>query len=180
MFYSKETGGFYDPKIHGKDIPADAVEITDAEHDALLVGQSKGKRITARADGRPELADVIINLDELKQNKKKEIGRARDNAAEADVTVVAGNFKADDRSRRLLHEAIVLAVAGGSLPSTWADAAEREVEIASLNDLVVIAEAIAAQARATETSCRHLEKLIDRAADPAALNAVSWPGSEIK
>jgi hypothetical protein len=38
-------------------IPADAVEISDAEHAALLAGQSAGKCITADADGRPVLTD---------------------------------------------------------------------------------------------------------------------------
>lgn len=57
MFYSKSTGGFYDTAIHGENIPADAVEITAEEHIALLVGQSKGKRIVSDSDGAPTLAD---------------------------------------------------------------------------------------------------------------------------
>lgn len=57
MFYSKSTGGFYTREIHGDAIPADAVEITTAEHAALLAGQGQGKRITADADGRPLLQD---------------------------------------------------------------------------------------------------------------------------
>lgn len=57
MEYSKETGGFYLPAIHGANIPADAVEITDAEHKALLAGQSAGRLIRADANGRPVLVD---------------------------------------------------------------------------------------------------------------------------
>ena len=57
MFYSKSTGGFYDTAIHGDNIPADAVEITEAEHAALLEGQSQGKRIVADESGRPTLQD---------------------------------------------------------------------------------------------------------------------------
>ena len=57
MFYSKQTGGFYDRDIHGDNIPADAVEITDAEHAALLEGQSSGKIITADNNGNPVLSD---------------------------------------------------------------------------------------------------------------------------
>ncbi len=56
MFYSATTGGFYDTAIHSE-IPADAVEITDEQHAALLDGQSIGKRIVADADGRPVLSD---------------------------------------------------------------------------------------------------------------------------
>lgn len=57
MFYSKSTGGFYTYEIHGDSIPYDAVEITEAEHAALLEGQSQGKRIVADENGRPILQD---------------------------------------------------------------------------------------------------------------------------
>lgn len=57
MFYSKQTCGFYDAAIHGENIPADAVEITEAEHRFLLDGQSQGKRIAAAATGYPVLVD---------------------------------------------------------------------------------------------------------------------------
>jgi len=53
--YSRQTAGFYTPEIHGEAIPADAVEITDAEHAALLEGQAAGGVIMADADGRPFL-----------------------------------------------------------------------------------------------------------------------------
>ena len=57
MFYSKTTGGFYVREIHGDNIPADAVEITTEEHQALLEGQSQGKLIQADANGLPVLVD---------------------------------------------------------------------------------------------------------------------------
>lgn len=58
MFYAKSTGGFYDPDIHGEQIPKDAVEITDQEYTALIEGQSSGKIIIADESGKPILADV--------------------------------------------------------------------------------------------------------------------------
>lgn len=57
MFYSKSTGGFYSREIHGDTIPADAVEITEAEHAALIEGQGQGKCIVGDANGRPALQD---------------------------------------------------------------------------------------------------------------------------
>jgi len=57
MFYSKSTSGFYVPEIHGGNIPSDAVEITTAEHVALLEAQSLGKRITSGGDGFPIAID---------------------------------------------------------------------------------------------------------------------------
>lgn len=57
VFYSQTTGGFYVRDVHGDNIPADAVEITEAEHAALIEGQSSGKRIAADENGRPILQD---------------------------------------------------------------------------------------------------------------------------
>ena len=57
IYYAKSTNGFYDAAIHGDNIPADAVEITEAEHAALIEGQSLGKVIVADESGRPILQD---------------------------------------------------------------------------------------------------------------------------
>ena len=57
MFYSASTNGFYTHEIHGDNIPGDAVEITEAEHAALIEGQSQGKVIVADESGRPILQD---------------------------------------------------------------------------------------------------------------------------
>ena len=57
MFYSSQANGFYSREIHGDNIPADAVEITKAEHTALLAGQAEGKRIVPDADGVPVLQE---------------------------------------------------------------------------------------------------------------------------
>jgi hypothetical protein len=54
MLYSKTTGGFYDFVIHGNGIPEDAVEITPAEHAALLESQSNGMAIIADSEGKPQ------------------------------------------------------------------------------------------------------------------------------
>lgn len=57
MFFSAQTGGFYSREIHGGNIPADAVEITDSEHAALMEGQIRGCIIAATATGFPILQD---------------------------------------------------------------------------------------------------------------------------
>lgn len=57
IFYSANQNAFYTTAIHGDNIPGDAVKITEAEHAALIEGQSLGKRIAADANGRPILQD---------------------------------------------------------------------------------------------------------------------------
>ncbi len=62
MFYSKTTGGFYDPVIHGSDIPVDAVEITADQHAQLLAGQSNGQQIVPDENGMPILVNHVVDL----------------------------------------------------------------------------------------------------------------------
>ncbi|WP_454870020.1 phage tail assembly chaperone [Pseudomonas lini] len=56
MYFSKGTGGFYDPAIHTV-LPEDAVEITRERHAELLDAQSIGQRISCGEDGFPMLID---------------------------------------------------------------------------------------------------------------------------
>lgn len=58
IYYSKQTGGFYIEEIHGADIPADAVEISEAKHREMIDGQSSGKIIGADSKGNPVLQDA--------------------------------------------------------------------------------------------------------------------------
>lgn len=62
--YSKSTGGFYSTEIHGEDMPADVVEITEEHYADLLAGQAAGKRIVPGPDGYPVLADQPAPTDE--------------------------------------------------------------------------------------------------------------------
>ena len=57
MFFSPAKLGFYVPSINGSAIPPDAVEITPAQHAALLAAQSAGKRIVPDANGCPVAQD---------------------------------------------------------------------------------------------------------------------------
>lgn len=57
MLYSKGTGGFYDPKIHGKAIPPDVVEISADEYAGLMQAQTAGKQIQGGQNGKPIAVD---------------------------------------------------------------------------------------------------------------------------
>ena len=57
MKYAPSTGAFYVPEIHGTSIPADAVDITPQQHEALLTAQAAGKRIVPDANGYPVAQD---------------------------------------------------------------------------------------------------------------------------
>lgn len=59
LFYSKSENGFYSRAVHGDKMPDDAMEISQGEHLALLLGQIVGKQITGDDDGRPYLIDPL-------------------------------------------------------------------------------------------------------------------------
>lgn len=86
MLFSKSTGGFYDLVIHGDNIPADAVEITEVEHANLLYAQSQGKRIDADVNGKPIAVDPIQTLDDV---KAQQIAKINASCNEFMSTIVA-------------------------------------------------------------------------------------------
>lgn len=60
LYYSKSIHGFYDDTIHTPEqIPTDAVPITPEYHQALLIGQGRGRVIQANSDGFPILVDYV-------------------------------------------------------------------------------------------------------------------------
>lgn len=55
-FYSQSTGCTYLPEIHGKNMPADALEISEAVYLAVIASPEPG-RIRSHVDGLPVLID---------------------------------------------------------------------------------------------------------------------------
>lgn len=91
MFYSKSTKGFYIVEIHGSDIPDDAVEITTAEHSALLDAQTNGKEITSDAQGRPIAVDrveTVLSYDELRRAEYPPVADYLDGVVKGDQTQI--------------------------------------------------------------------------------------------
>lgn len=126
MFYSKTTGGFYAREIHGDNIPADTVEITAEEHQALIEGQSKGKRIVADASGFPVLQDPPPPTE-------AELVAQYESALDAHLDAVAQSYRYADRTRLALragypnqHQA--LATAFGTWMDTCNDLAKQRYQ----------------------------------------------------
>lgn len=72
MLYSKTTGGFYVPEIHGSAIPEDAVEISVEAHVELLAAQSAGKVIVSDKKGLPKAvapAAPVITWDDVRSKR---------------------------------------------------------------------------------------------------------------
>lgn len=72
--YSPSTHGFYTPEIHGANMPADVVEVTDDAWRSLLDAQSAGKCIQW-GTGAPVAADKVVSLEELTHQVRRQRNR---------------------------------------------------------------------------------------------------------
>lgn len=85
-YYSKTTGCTYLPSVHGKDMPADAVPISDEIYSRVIANPEPGKVRSHDAKGLPILIDApSATADVL------ELCARIDRAADAARTRVAGN-----------------------------------------------------------------------------------------
>jgi hypothetical protein len=108
MLYSKSTKGFYAPAIHGNNIPTDAVEITDAEHAALLNGESNGSTIIADAQGKPKLqAPPAATVATTKAAKLAALAAKRYEIETGGITVAGATIMTDPASQAKLTGAWV-------------------------------------------------------------------------
>lgn len=75
LHYSPSTGGFYRTEVHGGGIPADAVEITAAQHAELMEAQEAGATFAAAPDtGGPTIVPPPEpDLALLQQSVKRQV-----------------------------------------------------------------------------------------------------------
>lgn len=173
MFYSKQTGGFYDTAIHGDSIPSDAVEITVEQHAALLAGQSTGKRIVADANGHPTLQDPPkATAVEVWEHIKAERDRRTDSGG---YKVGTKWFNSDQKSRSQQLGLVLLGTipAGlqwktmdGSFITMTATLAQQVLGAAAASDQAIFA--------AAETH----KAAMEASADPSAYDfSGGWPAT---
>ena len=175
MFYAKSTGGFYDTAIHGDNIPADAVEITAEEHQALLEGQSQGKLIVADENGYPTLQDPPpLTLDEAKVAKLAEINAACDaeigaiKATYPDTEVMTWD-KQEREARALLADAAAVT------PLIDAIASARGLDRVELaNRIIAHADQFAVASGASLGKRQKLKDEINAATKVKQVEAIVW------
>lgn len=132
MFYSPSNNAFYVEAIHGQrllpsgqvnsdcKIPPDSVEISGAQHAALLEGQAQGKRIAADAKGSPVLVTPPApTLVDLKATKNAEINAARLAANRSTFAHADKVFACDELSRSDIDGANGMISNLGALPQGW-------------------------------------------------------------
>lgn len=74
IYYSKSTGGFYDPKLHSV-IPDDAVELSKTDYQELLNAQAQGCTIIASDTGSPVAVSPDISASPTAEDIRTEARR---------------------------------------------------------------------------------------------------------
>ena len=120
------------------------------------------------------IAPAAKTLAETKQAKRFEIERARDLSVNANVTTHGRQWQADERSQKLLSSAITLASSGLPLPAQWRDAANVNMPITALSDLLAIAGAMATQTQNAYSKSWIKKAEIDAATTITQVEAITW------
>jgi hypothetical protein len=113
--YSGSTRGFYDDAIHGESsIPADAVNVTQKEYDALFEGQRHGLEIVLGEDGRPILAAPTLDPDQREAAFSVAVtarldafatGKQYDSITTARMATLSEDFSEDGRIANAAYDA---------------------------------------------------------------------------
>jgi hypothetical protein len=124
IYYSKTTGGFYDPNIHlPEQIPGDAVEITEAAHQQLLSLQSNGKQIVGDSSGSPTVIDPesLFTLRQIKDSRLSYINIKRQESFNTGFVFDGVIYDSDDQAKTNITGVMASIIAGIPLPLdfTW-------------------------------------------------------------
>lgn len=81
LYFSPSAGGFFSSALHGTDMPADALEISDQEYAALVVARGKGQMVRLNANGRPEAVQAVADPTDAKRMLLAAVSRRIETAA---------------------------------------------------------------------------------------------------
>lgn len=146
MFYSKETKGFYDSKIHGDRIPADAVEITMEYYAELLQAPLSGKIIVANESGYPIAIDPPQPV-RTKALLLAEVAAKRWQVETSGIIIGDTPIATDRESQAQLTSSYTLLKSGLITNTPW-KSADGRFTLVTLPDLEPIAQAVGAHVRA--------------------------------
>lgn len=127
-FYSAARGGFFDESIHGargakgSKIPKDAVEVAQADYEALLAEQAAGKSILA-VNGAPVAGVRVATAEELlasvRRQRDRDLGKTDwTQAGDALNATQRKSYAAYRQQLRDLPKKVEEAIAAGTDPKT--------------------------------------------------------------
>lgn len=125
-------------------------------------------------DGISIVIKPPIPLNQVKNEKITSIIAARDAACLLDVSALGTQWQADERSQKLLGDAITLATAGLPLPTVWRDANNVNLPITSIGQLLDIAGSMAIQTQAAYARSWLLKTQIEAATNAAFVALINF------
>lgn len=146
MHYSESTRGFYDPAIHGDDIPSDAVEISSKTNKELLVAQSAGMVIVADENGYPIAIDPPAPVRTMK-SMLADIAAKRWTVETGGITVAGALIKTDRESQSQIIS-VYTSLKSALIADTPWKAADGYFTPTTLAELEPVAQAVAEHVRA--------------------------------
>ncbi|AUY10728.1 DUF4376 domain-containing protein [Aeromonas sp. ASNIH2] len=173
-FYSKETNGFYDDAIHGKDIPSDAVEISNDIYIELI---QSGKPIATNDIGYP----IAIAPSARVRSPAVVLAAVAEKRWQVETSgiVVAGNLIKTDRESQAQISSTYTSLKSELIPDTpWKTADGTFVRV-TLAQIEPIAQAVASHVRACFAAevvhCQAIAALQTQAELDAYDIGVGWP-----
>lgn len=175
MFYSKSTGGIYNPAVHGN-IPADALDIPDALYGQFQSGAIPGFSVisgvvVAYVAPAPTLAD-------LKAAKNAEINAARLTANRSTFVHLTKQFACDELSRSDIDGANGQISNLGAMPAGWPGGWKAVdntyLPITTVVDWKAFYSSMFAAGAANFAHAQDLKTQLASATTPAQVAAIVW------
>lgn len=175
IYYLKSTGGFYDSRVYA-DIPAQAVEVSDAERLALL---SSGKEIAGDELGLPVLVEPPNpTLAELKTTKNAEINADRLGANRSTFTHGGKVFACDELSRSDIDgtngQISNLGAMPAGWPGGWKAVDNTYLAISEVADWKAFYGSMFAAGNANFARAQALKSLLEAATTAEQVAAIVW------
>lgn len=179
MYYSKSTGGFYTKEIHGKNIPTDAVEITDLYYKTLLAEQSSGKMISINESGHPIAITHPAKVRSY-SSLQAEIAAKRWEVETGGITVSGVQIKTDRESQSQLTSVYAMLKSGLVSDTHW-KTADGIFTLVTLVEIEPITQAVAEHVRVCFNEERSHNDAIAMLQTQAELDAydihTGWPSN---
>ena len=179
---SKATRGFYAPEIHGKNMPADVVEITDEYHAELIEGQAQGKIIDWSGDQPVAVDPPPLTMPERRQQRLAAINAERDRREEAGFPYQGKVLDSNPRSVQRITTVVLAAqaalAAGQPFSQEWT-CADNSTLVLDAAGVIGMPVALALHAATIHGHARALKAATVAAIDSDELDAIDilagWP-----
>ncbi|WP_263264899.1 DUF4376 domain-containing protein [Pseudomonas sp. RIT-PI-S] len=171
-FYSKHLGGFGNIRMFGaSNIPADAVEVTDQERLALLLGESAGQLITTDEKGFPVLKTPPI----AEVDVRERIAFVRYERETAGITFNGAPVHTDRMTQSRLDGMSRRAAEDAAYTTDW-KLADGTFVLLDASEVVKMADAVDEYVQACFTRERELLTALNNDVYDPDMLADGWPG----